>query len=1286
MNYTQEQKLVIDLRDKNILVSAAAGSGKTAVLKERILSLVTDKERDIDVDRILVLTYTNAAAGEMRERIDKAITTALNENPSDENLQRQKLLIQNAQISTIHSFCLFVLKNNFAEIGIDPGFRNMDEGERKLLLKELLTDILESYYEEGEDTFINLVECYASGISEGSLEETILDMHNFLLSLAMPEKWLKEAREDFAVNSVSEFEEKKWWKEGILPVADSIIDECLELSKKGLEISKLPDGPEKSIDGFTDYKRIFTELKDEKSYQKRYEIISGATVSKFNDTKKADDSLKEQARTIKEYIKKCFDELSKKIYLAKASVFISDSQIMEKTACKLLEITEKLYTRFNELKREKNLIDFSDMEHLTLKILVDEDGNRTQAAEDYRDYFAAVMVDEYQDINQVQETILKSIVKDNNYFMVGDVKQSIYRFREAKPDIFIGKYNTFSKDDINVKIELNNNFRSRKEVLTFVNQIFTLAMKRKTSKIEYDEAASLKAGALCYTEDADISYKPEILIAQSADDEAVKKFGIGNNSRCTEAMLVANKIDELVSSKMKIYDSDKDIYRPVSYKDIVILMFSVNKSGDIYKAALDSKNIPYIAENKSGYFKTSEVKTVLNMLEIINNPTSDVELYGCLTDYFGGFTVEEIGKVRADNKDKTLYESVISYIENEDADNNLAGRLKAFLDSVNEYRFLTTYMGTREILDKLVISTGYIDYILAKKGGIQKKANVLLLLEKASDYEKTSYHGLFRFVRYIKNLKERNTDFGEAVTLDENEDAVRIMTIHKSKGLEYPVCFLCAADADYLDMDSKKSVALNADYGFALDVVNPEKRYKRKSLKKNIITRRVVYDNFAEQLRVLYVALTRAREKLYITGTVSLLSEDKKKDRSLQEAFELRLVPEGCFFDMSILFYRNYLSIIANAISSLGLNAVYFKYYTASAVEASVKEEELKLGLTKEMLTDDSIKPDSEYYKSINDILNYQYKFSYLKGLKNKVSVSDIKKNAIHEMNEDDDGALVQEPDIPVIGLNPESLLLDNLKTDSVLYQSVMDDELSDEADKYIPSFIRDDAKDLDQNHYNNTENTKVEKSLIGTVCHRLMELIDYKSVKTDSDGMVSYEAAVKAIDDAIAINEKNGKLSPEYVQLIKNGGGTGFITYEKAKKFFNTRLARDMIKADREGKLFREKSFFMGIPFKKANPNYPEDDDVLVQGIIDVYFENENGDIVLADYKTDSLKNIAINGGYGNDKLKKAETIEDKLNALVLRYKVQLDLYGEAIERISGKKVVDKVIYSFDADKEIFF
>lgn len=1273
MKYTKEQQRVIDERDKNILVSAAAGSGKTAVLKERILSLVTEENRNVDVDHILVLTYTNAAAAEMRERIEKAITEALNENPKDENLQRQKLLIQNAQISTIHSFCLFVLKNNFGDIGLDPGFRNMDDGERKLMLRETLENILERYYEEADSEFINLVECYASGIGEGSLEDTILELHNFLLSLPFPLKWIEKARADFKLGSIEEFENKSWWKDGMLPIAEALIEEALMLAKEGLKISQMAEGPNKSIDGFKDYISIFQQLSSEKDYESRYKILNTATVSKFNDTRKADPELKAKAKTRKEHIKKCFDELIKKIYLADANTFVSDSAVMESAADKLLEITETLYKEFDEVKREKNLIDFSDMEHLVLKIFVDQNGNPTETAKEYQQYFDAVMVDEYQDINEVQESILKSITRPDNYFMVGDVKQSIYRFREAKPEIFIGKYDSFSEDGINTKIELNNNFRSRKEVLEFVNEIFSVAMKKRLSKVEYDERASLKAGAFCYTKNADISYLPEILLAEAADNDDMLNLGIGNDSRATEAMLVANKIEEIISGKTIIYDKDKDEFRQATYKDVVILVFSVNKHGGIFKAALDSKNIPYISENKTGYFKSSEVKTVLNMLEVINNPCSDIELYGCLQDFYGGFSVEEIGLVKARYKELSLYEALYAYIKdagivdeiNIDGDgsneaSSLAKRLKLFLEFIDKFRFFTTYMGVREIIDRLVISTGYIDYVQAKKGGIQKRANVLLLLEKASDYEKTSYHGLFRFVRYIKGLKEKDTDFGEAVTLDDSEDAVRIMTIHKSKGLEYPVCFLCGTDIDYLEMDSKKSAVASAEYGLALDVVDPVKRYKRKSFKKIIFTKQLVLDNYAEQLRVLYVALTRAREKLYITATVSKKADDIKKEKSIKEAVLDRLVPEGCFFDMSMLFYRNYFSIIVNAISSLGLCESYMRFYSADDINCDNKKAEIITGLTREMLADPENQPDQSYVNEIAGRLDYDYKYKYLSGLKNKVSVSDIKKQAIHNMNEseEEDTALILENEEAIVGAEPEKFLNDNLLINNSSVNS----------------------KNLDSSE------AKVEKSLIGTVCHRLMELIDYKSINVNADGSISKETIDSVIDDTIKINLENGRLSDEYARLVKTGGGTGFITYEKAKLFFDSKLAKEMIFADIRGKLCREKSFFMGIPFKEACPDYPEDEDVLVQGIIDVYYEDEDGNIVLADYKTDSLKNIALNGGYGDKKAVKARTEEEKLNALVLRYKVQLDLYARAIERITGKKVIRKVIYAFDLNREIEF
>lgn len=1325
--YTKEQQRVIDERNNNILVAAAAGSGKTAVLTDRIVSLTTDDENPIDVDQILVLTYTNAAAAEMRERIDGAISKKLSEAPNNVNLQKQKLLIQNSQISTIHSFCLFVLHNNFNDIGLDPGFRIMDEGERKLLLADTINDILEEYYknneEENDTAFTKLVECYASDISEGSLEDTVLAIHNFILSLRSPKKWISEARNDFKIRTVADFENSGWWKNGTLPTIEFMIDEGLALANKGINISSLADGPKNSIKGFNDYISLFDSLKTNKDYQSRYDLVHKASISRFSASPKADDDLKKQAKAIKEALANILNEFKDTYYLANVTTFINDNLVMEDVADKLLEIVNELYERFNNIKRKKNLIDFSDMEHLTLSILSDEEGNPTKTALEYRDFFKAVMVDEYQDINDVQEAILKSITRDNNYFMVGDVKQSIYRFRQARPEIFMGKYDTFADQGINTKIELNKNFRSRKEVLDFVNTVFEYVMRKKTSGIEYDENASLKAGALCYDKNSTISYNPEILLMAKPEKEEAKALNLEDDSRSAEALMVANKINELVGSDLEIYDKEADVYRHVSYKDIVILLFSVSSKGGIFKRTLESQGIPVVSENSTGYFSAEEIKAVLNLLEVINNPIQDIPMYGVLTGFFGKFTEEEIALIRSEVGKGNLYKNIIAYSKT-NPDSELSKRIEEFLQNFTEYRFMTTYMGVRELLDKIVLGTGYIDFIAASKNGIQKKANVLLLLEKASDFEKTSYHGLFRFIRYIKQLKVKDADWGEAITLDENEDAVRIMTIHKSKGLEYPVCFVCATDSSFVQDDSRKSAVLNPEYGMALDMVDPIRRIKRKSFKRTILVRQAELDNIAEQMRVLYVALTRAREKLYITGTITCGKKEKEKGNTEKDVFLDKLMPANQFMDSEMFFVNSYLKMICNSISAHDLTNVFLRFYDASKLVNAAVKEEVKQGLSKEYLINsinDTSAGDAEYNSYINNNLQYNYPYGYLSELKGKVTVSQLKKNAFEESKSNSSNILngdISDSTIDEAMTDGEAIVSEiPFEEDIIYYQmenaSRSEDELNElseklrknklmkkklaRKDRFIPEFIKKkmEMANLEEAGASHDQKTnqrqdklgkldKVEKNVVGSACHKLMELIDYKLINLEKDAALSNNIE-KLIEDTISNNIENGRMPEEYGPILRTGENTGFVSVRAAREFFNTELARRMIEADKVGKLFREKSFFMGISANEVNDSYPKEESVLVQGIVDVFFEDSDGEIVIVDYKTDNLDNISKDGGFTLEKEEKANTIAEKEEALRKRYKVQLDMYSRAVEKVTGKRIKEKIIFAFDLGKEVY-
>lgn len=1247
--YTAEQQKVIDERDKNILVSAAAGSGKTAVLTERIISLITDEKHPIDLDHILVLTYTKAAAAEMRERIDGAINKKLSEDMTNENLQKQQLLIQNAQISTLHSFCIFVLHNNFSDIGLDPGFRVMDEGERKLLLEDILGDILEEYYKDEEDEdFVRLVECYASSLSEGSLEDTILYIHNFILSLKNPLDWLDNAKNDFAIRDIAQFQNRSWWKEATLPRIEDIIEKALALSNKALLICNEDGGPTNSITGFQDYISIFSALRDRLDYKARYDILQNAKISRFNNSPKADPDKKKIIKDIKEFVTDCFKELRDVYYLANADTFIKDNSLMEAVAIKLLEVTKKLYESFNAKKRELNVIDFSDMEHLTLAILQDEDGNPSKAALEYRQYYDEVMVDEYQDINDVQEAILKSISRDNNYFMVGDVKQSIYKFRQARPEIFIGKYDSFEtgENTINKRIDLNKNFRSRKEVLEFVNLVFEDAMTKKISGIEYDENASLKAGALCYKEDYFESYKPEIMLVTKPSKEEIKNLELSFDDRAAEALMVANKINELVSSGKKIYDKEIDGYRDLSYKDIVILLFSVSEHGKIFKEVLEAQGIATVTSKGAGYFDAVEIKQLLNYLEVITNPVQDIPLYGALTSFFGGFTDEEVAIVKTsiDCKSRSLYKTIRRFVEEEDEnDKNLYDlkiRVQEFLEKIESYRFASTYLGVRDLLEKIILDFDYADYLLAKKDGVQKNANVELLLEKASDFEKTSFHGLFRFNRYIKRIKAKEADASEAMTLDENEDAVRIMTIHKSKGLEYPICFLAATDAYFKNHESKNSAVCDRDYGLCLDMVDPVRRIKRKSYKKMILAKNTNISNLAEQLRVLYVALTRAREKLYITASLSEDKFDKKGNVTYaRDAFLDSLNYEGGFNDLSVLFMNSYLKILANTIASHGLSKLYFKFYNASNLKNDKDLAVIKAGLTKELLLGGNIKTDDDYYDLITDRLSYQYPYGYLSKLKGKFSVSELKE--IHSIRE---------------------------------YADEEDDNKN-----FVKHIKKKKSKD---------KVSKVSKGVIGTVTHRLLELIDFKLIYDKCDGDFSndrYKNLVReVIDETIALAAESGKLNQRELDIIDTGAGGEFVPRVEIPEYFDSDLSKRMILAASKNKLWKEKSFFMGLSASEINDEYPESEEIIIQGIIDFYFEDEDGLLVLADYKTDDTDYIPKDGGRFSTADTVAKTREEKMEALRNRHKYQLDKYAQALEAITGKKVKEKIIYSLDLDCEI--
>lgn len=1185
MQFTPEQQRVIDLRDKNILVSAAAGSGKTAVLVERILGLILDEKKPVDIDRLLIVTFTNAAAGEMRERIGAAIEERLRKNPENGHLQRQATLLHHAQITTIDSFCLFVIKNNFNEIGLDPGFRVADSGEVELLKQDIINEVFEELL-DGEDTreeFVKLLDTLAFRGKEKVLEETILKIYNFSQSFPWPEEWLKERYEDYRLSG--DVEDTTWgklWKEDL----KRQLSEMKKRLQSAFVICKEADGPYQYMTALEADMEILDYL-EAKSWEEQYKKMQNLSFERLSAKKDAAVSAekKENVKRIRDEVKKELGNMAKKYFgFSKETIVrqMEENAEIEKT---LIDTVLLFGNRFEARKREKNILDFHDMEHLALNILIERKTDPvsgvktwapTKVAGDYSAYFKEIMIDEYQDSNLVQEYLLQSISGEyeNRYnrFMVGDLKQSIYKFRLARPEIFLEKYHTYSEEEsLQQRVDLHKNFRSRKQVIDSVNHVFYQIMGEELGKIEYTQKEALYPGAV-YPEGED-DYITELLVLETEDDE-VKK---------AEAAMVADRIYQMVG-KLMVTDKETGNLRAAKYSDIVVLLRSNSGWDEEFYRVFMERDIPACITSKTGYFSAKEVQIVLSFLKVIDNPEQDIPLYGTMKSLLGRFSEEEIVQIKGLGQE-SLYRNLKAVTEGE-----LAAKVEKFLETLEKYRNMVYIMPIHKLLRVYLKETGYLHYFAAMTGGAQRVANVKMLLEKAENYEKTSYFGLFHFIRYMEQLQKYDIDASEAGNSDESRDVVRIMSIHKSKGLEFPICIVAGLSKKMNQQDINAGLICDMDMGIGMEYRNSKTRVRNSDLRRNVLAEKMRMDNLGEELRILYVAMTRAKEKLILTGVVKnyeermLSYEEVKKHKELKLSYGI-LSHSQSFMDLILpTTMRNCKSIetkLWNPWSATKERQALEVFKQVNRIET---EERLRAPLGRK---------EAEVGEILRKNFDFNYGHQNLQGLYAKTSVSELKMKAMEEKDE-------------------------------AAYQMFEDTE----ADLFVPNFIE--------------EKGEVSGTTRGNAYHRVMELLDFSNCEN-----------VQTVLDKMQVQIEEKRLEEEYIKLISK---------DKLSKFLESDLAKRMKKASDEKKLYREQPFVLGLAANRVEASFPADEKLLIQGIIDAYFE-EDGQIVLVDYKTDSIKS------------------PEELSS---RYETQVEYYKEALEKLTGKKVKETILYSFALNKTV--
>ena len=1258
VSWTTEQQQVIDLRNRNILVSAAAGSGKTAVLVERIVKIITDKNHPVDIDHLLIVTFTNAAAAEMRERIGNAIEKALDEQPGDEHLLRQLTLIHNAQITTIDSFCLYVVRNHFHEINLEPNFRIGDEGELKLLREDVLGRVLEQNYEEPSEAFSDFVEGYASGRTDAALNEMILQLYEFSRSYPWPEKWLDSFVGAYRIETREELDRAEW----LAPLTENIcfvLKDCEQLLKQALAITQQDDGPDMYEKAVQSDLEKYEGLSKRTSFCELSEALSDIKYDRLASSRgfEGDPDKLELVKSLREQAKDVVKKLCKQYFFCSPEMMIEQLERTEPMLEEVVRLTKQFADEFAAAKRRKNLVDFHDVEHFALQILVDEETEKAKkTAEEFRDTFEEIMIDEYQDSNEVQETLLRSISREergeNNIFMVGDVKQSIYRFRLARPELFMKKYDFYSLEESTTqRIDLHKNFRSREEVLTCTNDIFYKIMARSLGNVEYDAEAALYPGA-SYPVSAD--FIPEILLADS-NDELLEDTEL-TDKKTLEAKIVAEEIKHLMKTQ-PVTDKAAGTLRAAHYSDIVILLRSLSGWADSLVEVLNENGIPAHTVSSTGYFSTVEVQTVLSMLRLLDNPRQDIPMAAVLRSPMAGLTDEELAVLRLEDGSVPFHEAVLELAEglyeeggqieisnseedqkqgrnaDEKTENHIEitahRKLLKFYKKYKQLRQLVPDTPIHELIEIILRETGYGHYVAAMPAGNRRTANLNMLLEKAAAYEKTSYKGLFHFVRYIDELQKYDVDFGEADMVGENEDVVRIMSIHKSKGLEFPIVIVSGMGKNFNKQDTRSKMVLHPELGIGLDYMDGKLRIKSPTIAKKAIAKQIDLENLGEELRVLYVALTRAKEKLILTGTLKDAAE-KLEFYRLQA--ELSKAAEKPLPYLTREGASGYLDWILPAVLSYG-----DKYPVRIVEAAELVLDEVENQLEKnENLTErigEIEAADTQLVGQLKQRFSQRYPYQTDILRKNKYSVSELKHRAMREKFEAE-----QEETIPAF--------------------------LEEPVTPTIPLFI--------QREESVEQETANRGALRGTAVHRVMECYDF--------------ASEKSVHEQMEAMEKEEKITADMRALVREQTVADFVSSETGRR---------MALAQRGGALYREKPFVMGFTeeelenygfgvgsntdsceniYEKTDSDQEkeeqkkvrhEEDLTLIQGIIDVFWIEKDG-IVLLDYKTDRVQ---------------------QAKELIDRYETQLKLYADALERVFAArklKVKEILIYSFSLEQLI--
>ena len=1209
VKWTKEQLQAITENGTNILVAAAAGSGKTAVLVERIIHKII--EENIDIDRLLVVTFTNAASAEMRERVLDAIYKKLDEDPENENLQRQITLLNKASICTIDAFCLEIVRNNFYELeNISPNFRIADTTEIELLKQEVLEDIFEEKYDSQDGDFAELINTYTSYRDDSPLKDLILKIYAYIQSNPFPAQWLDEKIEMFNIKEFeTDFSKNPWGAVLLKEVEEEIIDDINTLEEQKNILQKNPE-LEKYVGIICDDIDKLENLKNNLTYwDKAFEIYSNMAFATW-PRQKVDSELKDQAKTIRDDIKKKFTNKLNKIFIYNSKDANQDIYDMYPILVKLKKLIFAFDKEFTKRKRAKNIVDFNDIEHFALDILLkNENGNVqvTEVAKTYGEKFLEIAIDEYQDSNMVQEYILTAISRGNNMFMVGDVKQSIYKFRQAMPELFLSKYRTYKqKEDIQdqdgLKIQLFKNFRSRKNILDFTNLIFQDIMSENLGDIEYTEDEYLNLGA-SYPEVAQ-NLETEIDIIDLKEIEEDKKDEIIETSEevsedddteqeriediQVEARFVANKIKELMENQYQVFDRKINGFRNIQYKDIVILLRSTKINAPIFEQEIANLDMPVFSESSQEYLDSVEIQTIMSLLKIIDNPIQDIPLITVLRSPIGNFTDDELVEIRLTDQYDNFYMTMQKARIN--VEETLKKKIDQFFQNLQTWRKDQEYLALDELIWKLYSDTHYYTYVGLMQNGALRQANLKMLFERAKQYESASFKGLYNFINFIEKLHLSSGDLGSAKLIGENDDVIRIMSIHKSKGLEFPVVFLSATGKQFNLLDLNQNILLHQELGIGVKYIDYERQVQYDTLTKEAIRNKILTETLSEEMRILYVALTRAKEKLYITG---LKKDHEKELEKMQNQVNRYHKTNDKINYILVKKYKKYLDWILlvylyekeNSEGLLTLNVL--QKQTVLKSFSKPKEEEIDI---KKVLQ--NVETSEQEMKNLEKQLEYIYTYQFATTMPTMTSVTKIKQ-------------MKQERE------KKETVHLEEKQ----LFKK--------------PQFLRLDKEE------------KLTASQKGTLVHLCMQKLDEQKTYTLED--------IKQLINDLVKREIITNIEAENINPYR------LLTFTKSKIWNELKTAKQV---------YKERPFFINLPAKEIY-NQDVEEEVLVQGIIDLYYINQEDKVVLVDYKTDYVE-------------------QGKEETLIEKYQTQLELYKKALEQSLKRKVEKTYIYSVYLGKEI--